>query len=214
MNNCIDCEKELKNYYAKRCGSCSKKGELHPSFKDGRSLIQHYCIDCGEEICWKTAIQGHGRCRSCAFKKRIKEKGHPRFKYGKTLKKHYCMCCGKELRDFRSKRCKSCAMKERFKNPKDCPNYIEGLNREYPLEFNDELREIIRNRDNYTCQNCGMIEEEHLIVYDRVLSVHHIDYDKENLHSNNLITLCLKCHTKTNYNRDYWYAYCQYIMEN
>jgi len=27
----------------------------------------------------------------------------------------------------------------------------------------------------------------------------------------NLITLCLKCHRKTNFDRDYWFAYFEYI---
>jgi len=34
--------------------------------------------------------------------------------------------------------------------------------------------------------------------------VHHIDYSKNNCSHNNLITLCKVCHTKTNYNRNYW----------
>lgn len=31
-----------------------------------------------------------------------------------------------------------------------------------------------------------------------------IDYDKDNLDPNNLISLCNSCHAKTNKNRDYW----------
>lgn len=49
-----------------------------------------------------------------------------------------------------------------------------------------------------------MTEEEHLIVTGRVLSIHHIDYNKENCSESNLITLCNQCHARTNYNRDYW----------
>jgi hypothetical protein len=33
-----------------------------------------------------------------------------------------------------------------------------------------------------------------------------------NCKDNNLITLCNSCHSKTNFNRDYWYSYFKYIM--
>jgi hypothetical protein len=34
------------------------------------------------------------------------------------------------------------------------------------------------------------------------------------LNKNNLITLCKKCNMKANSNRDYWYAFYSYLMEN
>ena len=80
------------------------------------------------------------------------------------------------------------------------PNWIEGNTREYPFEFNEELKEQIRRRDNYICQLCGKTEEEEFSN----LSIHHIDYDKENLGSENLTTLCRSCNVKVNYNREYW----------
>jgi len=70
----------------------------------------------------------------------------------------------------------------------------------YPENWTEQLREYIRNRDYQTCQNCGKTKEQE----ERNLCVHHIDYDKENLDENNLITLCLSCHIKTNYSREYW----------
>lgn len=38
------------------------------------------------------------------------------------------------------------------------------------------------------------------------LSVHHIDYDKANLAPDNLASLCVRCHVKTNFNRESWVA--------
>jgi len=94
-----------------------------------------------------------------------------------------------------------------------CPSYIDGRSKDlYPLEFNFSLRETIRKRDNYTCQKCGIIEEEYLVIYGRILGVHHIDYNKENCDKNNLITLCNQCNCRANYNRDYWYSYFKYII--
>jgi hypothetical protein len=74
----------------------------------------------------------------------------------------------------------------------------------YTPEFNDSLKLIIRNRDNYKCQNCGMTEEEHVTVYGTVLHVHHIDYIKTNCTEENLISTCNNCNLRANYNRPYW----------
>ena len=87
-------------------------------------------------------------------------------------------------------------------------NWKGGLSVElYPLEFNDELKEKIRKRDDYECQMCGMQEEEHILVCSQRMPIHHIDYVKNNSCENNLITLCNQCHGRTNYNRDYWLDY-------
>ena len=70
----------------------------------------------------------------------------------------------------------------------------------YGLEFNNQLKELIRIRDNYKCQICNKPE-----IYEQGnLSTHHIDYDKNNSMPDNLISLCRKCHSKTNGNRSYW----------
>jgi hypothetical protein len=84
------------------------------------------------------------------------------------------------------------------------PNYIDGNSIKYSEDWNSSLKEKIRNRDEDICQNCGMTKEEHLIVYGVNLSVHHIDYNKENCNEYNLISLCLACHLRSNSNRNYW----------
>ena len=71
-------------------------------------------------------------------------------------------------------------------------NWKGGLRRLYPCGWTKLLKESIRTRDNYKCQVCGCPQEECLIK----LSVHHVDYDKNNLDPNNLISLCQCCHTK------------------
>jgi len=94
-------------------------------------------------------------------------------------------------------------------------NYINGISKKgYPCVFNKNLKEQIRKRDSFTCQNCEMTEEEHLIVRGRILDVHHINYNKENCNEDNLITLCSWCNTRANFNRDYWYSFYTYIIEN
>lgn len=68
------------------------------------------------------------------------------------------------------------------------------------------LKEYIRERDGQSCYVCGGGESS------RLLSVHHIDYIKSNLHPANLITLCNRCHAKTNNDRAYWQAYFTTVM--
>jgi len=137
---------------------------------------------------------------------------------GRTLLKYFCIDCKKEISWFTAfygnKRCRSCATKEQVKNPKNNPAYIDGRSFEdYPREFTQQLRDFIRTRDNFACQNCGMTEEEHLIINNQVLHVHHIDYNKQNCNKSNLITVCIRCNSNANIDRDYWFAYFRYIME-
>lgn len=78
-------------------------------------------------------------------------------------------------------------------------NWQDGLSfEEYPQEFNKKLKEQIKERNNYTCQLC---------LRKNKLCVHHIDYNKKNNNPNNLISLCISCHVKTNYNRQEWIEY-------
>lgn len=104
----------------------------------------------------------------------------------------------------------SAKLKGRFagdKNPMagrfgiDHPNWRGGTAfLPYASEFNDALKEKIRQRDNYTCQECGIAQTN--LPYP--LAVHHIDYDKENCVESDLISLCEVCHGKSNYSRAYW----------
>lgn len=64
----------------------------------------------------------------------------------------------------------------------------------YPPEFNDKLKDRIRERDKWTCAICQ----------EPGVHVHHINYIKTDCHELNLITLCEGCHPVTNGNRDEW----------
>lgn len=81
----------------------------------------------------------------------------------------------------------------------------------YPKEFNEQLKELVRQRDGNVCQECGKINSE---LSGRLykLDIHHIDYNKDNLSLNNLITLCRHCHNKTNFDREVWTEYFNLIL--
>lgn len=193
---------------SKHCQDCylnSIKGKNNPHHKDGRSLKKYLCINCKKEISIFSGYYGSGKCKSCSQKT--------------GQKKYYCKC-GTEISyntvHYGKKHCSKCNGKfhSRRITGKNNPVWIDGRSYEgYPLEFNQKLKDQIRKRDNYIC-SCGMTEEEHLIVYGRVLDVHHIDYDKKNLKENNLISLCTGCNLRANWNRDYWIDYYQKVMEN
>ena len=71
----------------------------------------------------------------------------------------------------------------------------------YTMDWTKTLRRSIRERDRYTCQVCGEPQG------DKALSIHHIDYDKKNCNPENLISLCITCHIKTNGSRKQWQTY-------
>lgn len=71
---------------------------------------------------------------------------------------------------------------------------------EYGSEWTKELKSFIKQRDLNICQTPNCFNNKRLCI-------HHIDYNKKNNDPNNLITLCRSCHTKTNYNRNYYQNY-------
>lgn len=83
---------------------------------------------------------------------------------------------------------------EKGQHPWNFQNY--SSREPYGRGWTNILKESIRLRDNYKCQQCGIPQEE----CDRALDIHHKDEIKTNLNPNNLISLCRGCHTKeTNY---------------
>lgn len=86
--------------------------------------------------------------------------------------------------------------------------WIDGRSYQpYTKEFRP-LREQIRKRDNYICQKCYIKQQFHFINNKlEKLSIHHIDYNKHNCKENNLITLCRKCNSVVNHNRNKWKNY-------
>jgi hypothetical protein len=222
---CQYCNKKISHssfeYGNKGCCSCSAKNRFknpknHPRFKTGKNCIQHYCIICHKKISNNTKYE---KCRHCCRSNKLsptfnkKGKLHPAWKGGKSK----CIDCGKQLNDYRNKRCRNCDSLYRSNkyNGKNHWNYINGLGYlPYSKTFTLHLKNSIRKRDNYTCQLCKMDNKEYLKKYNREIEIHHIDYNKYNDDKRNLITLCKQCNIKANYNRDYWFAYFSYLMEN
>lgn len=215
MKNCKICNKIIDNrsVYCRQCNGINRR------------IPKPRCTDCNKEIVRTDAK----RCRHCARIYQYKTRPETNPCFGKFGKKHptykighkdliiKCSDCNKKLHwtayYHGYKRCKSCARKEQYKDPSNHPNWLGGVSFEpYSIEFTKNLKNKIRERDDYKCQKCDCIEEEHLKRLNKVLAVHHINYNKEDCSSENLITLCTSCNTKANKNRDFWFMFFSEII--
>jgi 5-methylcytosine-specific restriction endonuclease McrA len=127
-----------------------------------------------------------------------------------------CKVCNKEFtvspcevnRKYCSHKCYSLDQKGKNHSPRTqwksgalAPLWKGGIQFEpYSNNFNTQLKERVRVRDNFVCQVCGVPELE----LNKRLLIHHIDYNKKNGNMDNLISLCRSCHSKTNGDRKYW----------
>ena len=73
----------------------------------------------------------------------------------------------------------------------------KGGERKYCVVFNQLWwRNKIRKRDSKTCQICGITEMLQLKVYERKLSIHHIDHNPMNCEFDNCVLVCDGCNSK------------------
>jgi hypothetical protein len=95
------------------------------------------------------------------------------------------------------------------------PNWKGGISKEpYCLIFdNKQFRNIIFERDHYTCQNCGITKMLSFKVFQHDLMIHHINYKKKDCDLRNLITICNSCNSKANFNRSFWSLYYTNLIE-
>lgn len=196
--------------------------ENNPAYKDGRTSKIYYCLDCGIQISYRTWRHGYNYCVKC-LRKHVPFKEERNLKISERIKgKHISLNTeyknghqfSKEILDkiSNAQKGKHNSLNTEFKIGQNCGdknnNWNNGSSQNgYSREFTDELKNKIRNKTNHTCSICNITEEEHLIVYGTCLHVHHIDYNKKNHSENNLIPLCVSCHFRTNYNRNYWQAF-------
>lgn len=76
------------------------------------------------------------------------------------------------------------------------PNWKGGISKEpYCPNWSQALKDVVKERDGFKCQSCGTLEKP---------CVHHVDYNKKNCDVDNLITLCIPCNSRANFNRDFW----------
>ena len=200
-------------YLCRKCYLLLPKEKKYPHYdwageqghKAGEK-VEVPCPDCGKMRLYRksSALKAINKpCLSC------KNKGErsPSWNGGKTVL--FCAGCGKNAvvspsavqkrtRKTGEYYCRSCGVNNK-PTGQESATWRGGKSFEpYPVQWNNGLRKRIRERDANACQLCGNGGTS------RRMPVHHIDYDKGNLKETNLITLCGKCHPKTNYRRDHW----------
>ncbi len=126
-------------------------------------------------------------------------KGHEGWNKGKTISDEQKRKISKTLKGHTLSTETKAKISDALKG-ENSPCWLGGISFiPYCFKFNAKLKECIRERDNRTCQLCGITEN------GRKLSIHHIHYDKPNCDPD-LITLCTGCNTKVNHNREHWEA--------
>lgn len=192
-----------KNKIKITCKQCHKEFEVYPSDKDEFHSIE----------CWYKWLSENTR-----------GKNNPHWKGGKIWR--ICVWCGKEFKVYPSlkNKTKFCPRSKCFNkwhsenlSGKNSPMWLGGKSFEpYGVAFNKKLKEQMRIRDNYRCQQCFRHENELFTKSGkkRKLYIHHIDYNKRNNNPENLISLCINCHGQTNFSRKDWNKHFQERRKN
>jgi len=84
----------------------------------------------------------------------------------------------------------------------------------YGPEFTYKLKRQIVKRDGYRCQLCGLHESTLKNKFHKHLTIHHIDYNKNNNNFLNLITLCRACNSRVNYNKSFYKSFFKRVVED
>lgn len=168
----------------------AKSGSEHPSWSGEKRCAVCDAVLVGS-IQRKNRTCGSPKCESEQRSHSRRGSKNPRY----IDKRTFCKQCGKEMTDGLrhhritcSRECAGRWFSEHYsgENSPIWKGGRKGQHKEYPPEWTESLKQSIRDRDNNTCQICG--------VSRKGLSVHHIDEDKQNCEPENLITLCRKCH--------------------
>ncbi len=199
----------------KICSYCKKEFKISPSRLDKRRCCSRGCNmkyrHLTEDIGFKKDHKNwdHANCKKNWFNKEQMKGNKNGFKKGECMgNNNYAK--RKEVREKISKKLKG--RRNYWQEGEKHFNWKGGKSyEEYPKEFYNIRREIII-RDKYYCKLCGkLIKKQTKKLF---ISVHHIDYNKLNNKSENLISLCNCCNSKVNYNRKKWQRAFKGVMQN
>ncbi len=186
----------------------TKSGNLRDDNK--RFFYFSICEYCGED-CLNYKKETRFCCNSCS------SMGENNSMYGKVSKG---FLGGKHSLETRHKMSlKQCGNKNHFCGMSHTSESIEKMSGEnhhgwkggiscepYCSEWTKDYKDYIKWRDDYKCLNyeCSGISNK--------LCVHHIDYNKKNCVSENLITICNSCNSRSNFNREAYILRYRKIM--
>jgi len=193
-----------------------------------KSLL-YYCVDCGKEIKWFSALYSFSLCRSCSGKRRITSK-ETRKKLSKakigninslgyhhskeTLAKIAKASIGRKL----SKESKLKIAKAKLgikRSKKTClkiSKTLKGkyLGKKHPcwmggisfFPYGIKFNKELKLKIRKLNNFKCQICNKLEVDNGAHLSIHHIDYNKNHNNIKNLMCLCKSCHSKTNGNKE------------
>lgn len=193
LPNCELCGKNLKDYRSKRCVSCRKIGvKLSEETKNKiKESVKRFIEENPNKIGFQ---KGHKINLGRKYPKARNEKislaklGKKRAPFSAEWVKNISEASYQKHRE----------MNFGFQRGKRNPSWNGGLSYKthgYGSGWTGYLKTKIGERDGFICQLCGDYKN---------LSIHHVDYNRQNCHQNNLITLCRSCNTKVNFNKKKW----------
>ena len=177
------------------------------------------------DICWAEFRRNRGGCSVCSG---VKQKTIEEVR--EYIEKFNYKCLSKTYKNWESElqiqcsvghiyetkwaifqqgaRCPECnKIKRSIKYSGNNCNFWKGgiSNEPYCCDWIPEFKEIIKDRDGNKCLNpeCSS---------GKLLSVHHINYNKKNCSKENLITVCRSCNSKANSNRKWHKSWYQAIL--
>lgn len=169
--------------------------------------------ECCVDGCRRTDMKAHGLCNKHYKMKQGREKNGifnsdlskrlPRTEEHKKnnvayMKKDGWVSSlkGRTYEDIYGNRCYEILKKRRGENS---GTWKGGKSFEkYGQEFTFDLKELVRDRDERKCSECGITEEE----IQESLVVHHIDNNKKNNNVINLISVCRICHGNIHWSKN------------
>ena len=168
----------------KRCKQCGGEFEIEPN-KQNRSKF------CSKECYSKWQIENTSTKPPTQPKRRVEL---------------VCKQCSEEFKVHPSFGQQFCSVKckNEWFSGENAHTWNGGISFEpYCHKFNEKFKESIREKFGRVCFLCPTTEEEN----GQKLSVHHTNYNKDCLCDDSdceFVPLCVRCHSKTNANRDYW----------
>lgn len=187
----------------------NRRGANNPGWKGDPGLV---CDQCGDEYRpdpndWEESRFCSVECFGQWLSENRAGEDHPLFERVTMA----CEVCGDEFETNRAAtdRRKTCSLEcygiyRTGKHTGDENPVWEGGQFPYGPGWTDTKKEAVRERDGRECQHCGRGEEEHLELFGRKHTVHHIHsaralvdtpYDQNDME--NLVTLCTgECHAK------------------
>lgn len=233
LKTCDQCGEEYEiipslskqRFCSRKCNgkwmSENMRGENNCKYKKKVNIV---CVRCGKEFEVKpSAIKTRFCSVRCADKNHsdnIRGDNNPHWNGGKVIK--ICDQCGekfeviqsvKDRKRFCSRECSSQWQSENLRGG-NSPTWRGGISFEpYCHKFNERFKESVRKKFNRTCFLCPTTEQDQMDAMrlrgkrPYKLAVHHIDYNKDCLCDDadcEFVPLCIRCHAKTNNNREYW----------